>query len=113
MQDHLRLDPIFPFSCRQTEGKALFLLGGREKKVQGRKLKKEKKNQKEVNLLVSQSGGLMWDCDVRPRTMRSGRKRQKRREGGRNEGVEMRVFILYLCSAHWSVFVSVIPLMYR
>lgn len=111
MQDHLRLDPIFPFSCSQIEGKALFLLGGRKKKKF--RAGNEKKPQKEANLLVSESRGLMWDCDVWPRTMRSGRKRQKRREGGRNEGVEMRVFILYLRSAHWSVFVSVIPLMYR
>lgn len=117
MQDHLRLDPIFPFSCRKIEGKTLFLLGGKwwggssGPKILPSENSSDDVDEKKRGLLVSESRGLMWDCDACLRGRRgTEEKRQKRRE---NEGMEMRVFILYLGSAHWSVFVSVIPLMYR
>lgn len=87
MQDHLRLDPIFPFSCCGIEGKPLSPFGREGKikssgpKMYGFRKLLLRRGQKKRALLVFESRGLMWDCDV----WRRGRciteeKRQKRRE---------------------------------
>lgn len=65
MQDHLRLDPIFPFSCRQIEGKALFLQGGRKKKKKkfragNVKKKTKKKRTSSFRRAADWCGIVMW-----------------------------------------------------